>query len=225
MTYFLPLFDIYRFLFNRQYTYVIIHKKIPHVSSAKPEGLKRCEVTDNSVLRTEPIVSCIPGWNGGMNQTFTLEVLKSRSVYSRPLAMVQESSTPIFNLKELEMDQEYLLILTAVNSQGVSPPFTLTYKSFGNLFSTSTPDAYASKQNIAISWSIFIAMLTGVFLTIFVCLIAIFYLIKVKSRNRNECRGKYNKSLENNINVANANEASNSPGTVFYGKSKYTFSC
>ena len=112
-------------------------------------------------------------------------MIKSRSVYSRPLALVRESSSPIFYLKDLDADQEYLLIITALNSRGTSPPFTLTYRSaaYGQI-PTSTPDAFASKQNIAISWSIFVAMLIGVFLTLFACLIAVLYLIKLRSSER-----------------------------------------
>lgn len=158
--------------------------------AAKPEAVTDCIILKNTDRSDKyPNVTCTAGWNGGMNQTFTLEVLVSRSVYSRSLALVHHSKTPTFELKGLVADSDYLLVITAVNGKGSSPPFTLTYRSPKPPYHpSSTPDVYASTQTLAISWTIFLAMLTGLLLTLLSCLIALLYVVKIKNKDARPVR-------------------------------------
>ncbi|XP_047738538.1 nephrin-like [Hyalella azteca] len=152
------------------------------VPAAKPEAVKNCVIKNASKSGLQDIFSCEPGWDGGMNQTFTLEVLVSRNVYSRSLALVRHSPTPSFDLMGLAPDNDYLLVITATNGKGSSPPLTLTYRSpKASKVPSSTPDVYSSTQKLAISWTIFLAMLTGLLLTLLSCLAALLYVVKIKN--------------------------------------------
>ncbi|KAF2362650.1 Immunoglobulin [Trinorchestia longiramus] len=159
------------------------------VPAAKPEAVKDCVIHNDSSSQPQHTLNCTSGWDGGINQTFTLEVLVSRSVYSKSLALVHHSQTPTFQLKGLVPDSDYLLVVTAVNGKGSSPPFTLTYRSPKVAKGlSSTPDVYASTQKLAISWTIFLAMLTGLLLTLLSCLVALLYVIKMKNSEARSAR-------------------------------------
>lgn len=96
----------------------------------KPEEVKGCTISFNSTMSGGVLmVKCIPGWDGGLPQTFTLEVRKAAHVHARVLAALQHSSQPIFVLRNLQPSVEYLLTVTSANPRGTSPPVTLTYTS------------------------------------------------------------------------------------------------
>jgi len=157
-------------------------------TTAKPEAVSRCEVELNSGWGTNtPVLSCTPGWNGGLNQTFILEVLKSKNVYSRPLALVKHSISPTFSLETLDAGEEYLLIVTAANAKGASSPFTLSYRAppFPNSPPTSSsPDAFASKQHLSLPWGVFAGMMLGVFATVLICFIVAIFIARRRTAAR-----------------------------------------
>ncbi|KAA0203440.1 hypothetical protein HAZT_HAZT010522, partial [Hyalella azteca] len=129
------------------------------VPAAKPEKARNCEVFNNSSMpRSVALVSCLPGWDGGLAQTFTLEVRESRHKHSRILASVQHSPTPVFNMKGLKPDEEYLFIITAVNSRGTSPPVTLSYKVPVEMVPSLSSNAQRSDEAGWLSWTLFIAV-------------------------------------------------------------------
>ena len=155
--------------------------------TAKPETVTKCEVEFRSSWDDrQPVLKCIPGWNGGLNQTFVLEVLKAKNIYSRPIALVKHSLAPNFNLDSLDPGEEYLLIVTANNAKGTSSPFTLSYRAPRppNLSPSSSPDAYASKQNLTLSWGVFAGMMLGVFVSVFVCFIGAIYAARRRAAAR-----------------------------------------
>ena len=171
--------------------------------------MTKCEVQLGSAWGPPKpaILKCIPGWNGGLNQTFILEVLKSRNVYSRPLALVRHSPAPTFSLDTLEPGEEYLLIVSAANAKGSSSPFTLSYRAapknpniIDRINPTSSPDAYASRQSLSLPWGVFAGMLLGVFATVFMCFLVAIYV----ARRRAEAR-------EGSRNIANSRGLSGRP--------------
>ncbi|KAF2361538.1 CD80-like immunoglobulin C2-set [Trinorchestia longiramus] len=151
------------------------------VPAAKPEKVRNCEVFNNaSMPRSVALASCLPGWDGGLAQTFTLEIRESRHKHSRVLASVQHSPTPVFNMKRLKHGEEYLLIITAVNSRGTSPPVTLSYRTPPDIFPPLSSDAQKSDEAGWVSWTLFIAVVIGVFVTVTLCLGAVVWITKLK---------------------------------------------
>ena len=126
-------------------------------------------------------VSCIPGWDGGLSQTFTLEVRESKYKHSRILASVQHSSQPYFDLKRLKPHEHYLFIITAVNDRGTSPPVTVSYITPIKEVSTLASNAHTGNNTTWISWTSFVAVIFGVMLTVLACLCAIIGLMKFKA--------------------------------------------
>ena len=127
------------------------------------------------------IVSCIPGWDGGLEQTFTLEVRESKNKHSRILAAVQHSPVPHFNLRNLKHREHYLFIITAVNARGTSPPVTVSYITPLRELSPLASNAHTGDKTSWISWTSIVAVVFGVMLTILACMCAVIGLMKFKS--------------------------------------------
>uniref|UniRef100_A0A6A7G0P9 Protein turtle homolog A-like n=1 Tax=Hirondellea gigas TaxID=1518452 RepID=A0A6A7G0P9_9CRUS len=160
------------------------------VPAAKPEPVRMCEVVNNSsMLRSVALVSCTPGWDGGLDQTFTLEVREAKHKHSRILASVQHSPTPLFNMKGLKYEEEYLFIITSVNSRGTSPPVNLSYMTPSGNNSMMSSNARTSENTSWLSWTLFVAVILGVLITILACLFAIVGLMKFKT-NANKTTAK-----------------------------------
>ena len=165
---------------NNHLTYYVLYSHLVCSSpAAKPESVRNCQVINNSSMsRSMALVSCNPGYDGGMNQTFALEVRQLKNLHSRPLATVQHSPTPLFNMKGLKLGDEYLFIVTAVNNRGTSPPVTLTYK-----VPTLLPSSLASNSydgSTMISWSVFIAIILGVLVVAVIIICTVFATVKLK---------------------------------------------
>ena len=153
--------------------------------SAKPDRVRSCDVVNNSSMpRTVVLVSCVPGWDGGLDQTFTLEVRESKHKHSRILASVQHSPTPLFNMKGLKYDEKYLFIITAVNSRGTSPPVTLSYTAPSDIVPSLSSDARTSESAEWLSWTLFTAVVLGVLITLLACLFAVVGLMRFKANER-----------------------------------------
>ena len=94
----------------------------------KPEGVRSCKIFPNG---TEPdgkanvIITCHLGWDGGLPQTFTLEVRESDT---EALVSVLQEPKPEFRFKNLRPGGHFLFTVTAANARGTSPPVTLKYK-------------------------------------------------------------------------------------------------
>lgn len=138
---------------------------------------------------SEAIVSCIPGWDGGLQQSFTLEVRESKNKHSRILASVQHSPLPFFNLKGLKPREHYLFIVTAVNTRGTSPPVTVSYITpFREMPSLAS---HTGDSAAWISWTSFVAVIFGAMLSVLSCLCAVLGLMKFKSAQRVPPKPRY----------------------------------
>ena len=150
--------------------------------AAKPEPVRNCQVVNNSSMpRSVALVSCLPGWNGGLEQTFTLEVRETKYKHSRVLALVQHSPSPLFNMKGLKLAEEYLFIITAVNSRGVSPSVTLSYTTPERSPTATASNVQDDDTTNWLSWTLFVAVVLGVLITFIACLCAVIGLMKFKS--------------------------------------------
>ncbi|XP_047494024.1 nephrin-like [Penaeus chinensis] len=113
--------------------------------AAPPAPVHNCSVWHNASGAGEVVVACQPGWDGGLPQTFTLEVRKtsspSSSSSSSPgsraspssaslglsLASLTEQDEPHFTVTGLSPGTEYILSVVSSNSQGAAPPTHLLH--------------------------------------------------------------------------------------------------
>lgn len=148
--------------------------------TAKPDPVRQCKILNNSSMpRTVALLSCLSAYDGGLDQTFALEVREQRNLHSRPLASVQSSPIPLFNMKYLKPGEKYLFIVTAVNSRGTSTPVTVSYKVPDLSFSRLTSNAYDSSKTTWISWTVFIAVILGCLSVVLICLCGTLFFLKI----------------------------------------------
>lgn len=140
--------------------------------------MRHCRVVNNSSMPSSvALLTCVPGSNGGLNQTFTLEVREQRNLHSRPLASVQSSSIPMFNIRYLKPGEVYILLVTAVNSRGTSTPVTISYKIPDLIISSLASNSYDGSNTTWISWTVFIAVIFGSLIAALICFCgALFFL-------------------------------------------------
>ena len=150
-------------------------------STAKPQSVKHCEIVKNATNRFlgAVAVSCKPSWDGGLKQSFTLEIRESKNKHSRTLAAIQHSPIPYFNLHSLKHREHYLFIITAVNSRGTSPPVTVSYLSPISQVAPSSPHILPNRNWW--SWLSTIAIVLGVMITVLSVVCAAIGLIKFKA--------------------------------------------
>ena len=176
------------------------------------------------MARSMALVACIPGYDGGMNQSFALEVRELKNLHSRPLASVQHSPTPLFNMKGLKHGEEYLFIITAVNNRGTSPPVTLTYTVPTLIPSSLASNSYDSSQNTMISWSVFVGIIVGIVVVFVMIICAVIVTAKVRcSRtNKNAARIIYAGPIRQcEDGSSTCNSISNAGGLCDKGESSY----
>ncbi|KAK3865233.1 hypothetical protein Pcinc_029150 [Petrolisthes cinctipes] len=118
----------------------------PHHSAAKPEPVQWCGAERNASMPASYVVlACVPGWDGGLNQTFTLEV--RQAAQEEVLEAFRHASDPTFIVSGMKLGVQYLLTVTAANARGSSPPVTIPYTpkaaSAGKVVSPHTHDLFA----------------------------------------------------------------------------------
>ncbi|KAF2364547.1 CD80-like immunoglobulin C2-set, partial [Trinorchestia longiramus] len=94
------------------------------VPAAVPEQVHNCSAWHNSSASGQVVLRCWPGWDGGLQQTFSLEV---HDVDKGIVASLENQRSPRFTVHGLKPGLEYLLRVTASNSQGSAEPVTMTH--------------------------------------------------------------------------------------------------
>ncbi|KAK7071659.1 hypothetical protein SK128_020371 [Halocaridina rubra] len=135
------------------------------IPAAKPEAVSGCVAERNSTMPVSYlVVSCIPGWNGGLNQTFTLEVRQA----ARELILdeFRHATEPFFVITGVKVGVEYLLTVTAANSRGSSAPITISYTA-----RSASADKVVSPHahNILLTLAPFLVLLMGVLVAVSAC--------------------------------------------------------
>ncbi|XP_069184081.1 neural cell adhesion molecule 1-like [Procambarus clarkii] len=96
------------------------------VPAAKPESVSECEVEREATMAlSSVVVVCEAGRDGGLDQTFTVEVRQAAT--EAVLEAFRHAPHPRFTINGLKVGVAYLLTVTAANARGSSPPITLTY--------------------------------------------------------------------------------------------------
>lgn len=92
------------------------------VAAGSPDPVRNCSVfniTEDSVK-----VECAEGYNGGLLQSFILEVFDASN--EPTLRANLTSHTPFFNLNRLQPAHSYLILIYAVNAKGKSKEMVMT---------------------------------------------------------------------------------------------------
>lgn len=96
------------------------------IPAAKPEPVRWCTAERNASMPISYMVlACVPGWDGGLNQTFTLEV--RQTAHEEVLEAFRHASDPTFIISGMKLGVQYLLTVTAANARGSSQPTTINY--------------------------------------------------------------------------------------------------
>ncbi|XP_037297608.1 nephrin [Manduca sexta] len=90
------------------------------VAAGKPHAPRNCTLWNQTADSVE--VSCVAGFDGGLPQTFLLEVYSADG--STPRANLS-SEEPSWTVRGLEWEVRFRLVAVAVNSKGRSPPAAL----------------------------------------------------------------------------------------------------
>lgn len=105
-----------------------------------PEPVDNCSAWEGVGAAGRVVVACQPGWGGGLEQTFTLEVREApgsgerqqqdgeeNSVAGRLLASLRDQAEPHFTVTGLRPGREYRLAVVAANAQGAAQPTVLVH--------------------------------------------------------------------------------------------------
>lgn len=87
-----------------------------HCVSGPPSTLRNCLVVNQTI--DSLLVRCEQGYDGGLAQTFHLEVYASSDEHLTTNISTDES--PVFLVTDLQMDTSYILVLYAANAKGRS---------------------------------------------------------------------------------------------------------
>ncbi|XP_076039411.1 uncharacterized protein LOC143024488 [Oratosquilla oratoria] len=90
-----------------------------------PDPVTNCSVWQNSTSEWDLVVEveCEAGWDGGLNQTFSLEVLEGDAVR----ATFEGQTKPEFAVRGLKAKVDYTFAVTAINDEGRSSNTYITY--------------------------------------------------------------------------------------------------
>ncbi|KAK7078905.1 hypothetical protein SK128_015575 [Halocaridina rubra] len=132
------------------------------IPAAKPEPVSECVAERNSSMPASyVVVSCMAGWGGGLNQSFTLEVRQKAT--EEVLEKFSLAASPNFVITGLKVGVPYLLTVTSANSRGSGLPITLSYTppaaSADKVISPYTHSALLSFTPLLI---ILVGVLTGI---------------------------------------------------------------
>ncbi|ROT73153.1 hypothetical protein C7M84_008415, partial [Penaeus vannamei] len=149
------------------------------VPAAKPEAVSSCEADRNSSMpATYVVLSCLPGWDGGLEQTFNLEVRQAAK--EELLEEFSHAPEPFFIITGLKVDVPYLMTVTAANSRGTSPPVTISYTAS----SASAHKVVSSHaHNTLLSITPFVVLLMGVIAAVSTC-VGVGVMVAKRNRRR-----------------------------------------
>uniref|UniRef100_A0A2P2I6E6 Protein turtle homolog A-like n=1 Tax=Hirondellea gigas TaxID=1518452 RepID=A0A2P2I6E6_9CRUS len=185
--------------------------KIRVVYAGKPEPVNNCKVENTLEMPTSMVdIACTAGWDGGLNQTFTLEIRAAKHKHSRSLATVQHSAMPLFHVKGLKDGEEYMFIITAVNARSVSAPVTLSYTAPGMLASSLAVE----EESLSGYWLLIVAIICGFGFIVVILAVVAFILMSSKCSSSKRNEKSVNQSLYDEGTGKNNSETRNST----YGK-------
>ena len=88
------------------------------IAAGKPDPVKNCTISN--VTSSSFQISCTPGFNGGLPQNFTVEVVNNES-YTAPVKK-EVNDKPEFTIQNLNESTEYRVYITPINMKGTGKP-------------------------------------------------------------------------------------------------------
>ncbi|KAF2368753.1 Immunoglobulin-like domain [Trinorchestia longiramus] len=146
------------------------------VPAAVPEPVHNCSAWHNSSAAGQVVIKCWQGWNGGLEQSFSLRVHEGDD--ASVVASKENQESPRFTVTGLKPGKEYTLQVIASNSQGETKPVTLKHL---------TPIDIAEKRlsktltETAVGVSTAVGVFAGVGSVLLLCCIMTAVLFKVRA--------------------------------------------
>ena len=88
------------------------------IAAGKPDPVKNCSISN--VTSNSFQIACSPGFNGGLPQNFTIEIVENESRDSPVYTQISEK--PIFLIQNLKESTEYRVYIAPVNMKGQGQP-------------------------------------------------------------------------------------------------------
>ncbi|KAG8182360.1 hypothetical protein JTE90_010125 [Oedothorax gibbosus] len=139
------------------------------IPAGAPESPKECSVTNQSSHSLS--VECDPGYDGGLPQTFHLELYNS--VVEHLAANLTKTDTPAFKVHTLPPGTAFVLVLYASNGKGKSNSVAL-------MASTLPPPERRTEEDMT-SFSPLLGILIGVVAVLVIVTIVIIIIIRFQS--------------------------------------------
>ncbi|GFW00834.1 hypothetical protein TNCV_1760721 [Trichonephila clavipes] len=129
------------------------HQKDPCIiriiPAGPPESVKSCTVSNQSVSFL--VVECEPGYDGGMRQSFHLEVYNSAVEHLQANVSSQES--PVFQVGNLPSATSFILVLYASNAKGRSNSVALMTNTLMPAERRTEEEASNGKERVSFSFN------------------------------------------------------------------------
>ncbi|GFR11065.1 uncharacterized protein TNCT_562692 [Trichonephila clavata] len=159
------------------------HQKDPCIiriiPAGPPESVKSCTVSNQSVSFL--VVECEPGYDGGMRQSFHLEVYNSAVEHLQANVSSQES--PVFQVGNLPSATSFILVLYASNAKGRSNSVALMTNTLMPAERRTEEEASNAPKEEASNVSPLLAVLIGVVAVLVVVAIAIIIVMRKQGRD------------------------------------------
>ncbi|GIY07113.1 hypothetical protein CDAR_101122 [Caerostris darwini] len=159
------------------------HQKDPCIvriiPAGSPESVKSCTVSNQSVSLL--VVECEPGYDGGMKQSFHLEVYNSAVEHLQANVSSQES--PVFQVGNLPSSTSFILVLYASNAKGRSNSVALMTNTLTPAERRTEEEAENATKEEASNVSPLLAVLIGVVAVLVVVAIAIIIVMRKQGRD------------------------------------------
>ena len=88
------------------------------IAAGRPDPVKNC--TTSNVNNSAFQIHCSPGFNGGLPQNFTIEVIENETLDN--IVFRAMSTTPVFSVTDLKDSTDYRVYVVPVNMKGPGPP-------------------------------------------------------------------------------------------------------
>lgn len=97
------------------FTYASLSNSYHIIPAGKPDAVSNCSILNQTF--DSLFVSCVEGFNGGLQQSFVIEIW---DFHSQHVIRNLTNHRPVFNVRGLEPGASYIVRVYAVNSKGRS---------------------------------------------------------------------------------------------------------
>ncbi|ODM99480.1 Nephrin [Orchesella cincta] len=159
------------------------------IAAGRPDTVHNCTVANHS---TDAVfLYCAEGFNGGLPQSFMLELFDSH--YNKIRANIT-SIVPAFSVTGLEPGQSYVANVYAINNKGRSEPATVSVFTMRNPEKIRTRESEIPRPNTHIQLSPTVSIVIGICTALVIVSIVVIALRIYCARKRNRDRRRRDKA-------------------------------